>query len=514
MSFNEKLQYLRKANKLSQEQLADMLDVTRQAVSKWESGTTYPEMDKLITMCKIFKCSLDDLTNDEIVDIDINKKQTSNNFIGNLVNSIIDIIDKTVKMLRAMSATQIAGLLVALLFLGLFLCLLRIPFEVIEYGFYTIVHNLPNRAIAGALSGIFNMILDVAFFALYILAFVYIYKVAYLDKYEFVEKISVEEKKSEKSNKTVVEVTKEMSGTPVHPKENTLFCFLGGLLLWFLRIMVGFCTMPFIVTLVALFIVGTIAVSLMFEGIVYVGVLLGILFAIVLNVWVIELGCVFVFNKKASFKRLLWTFIIGLCGVGMSIGMIVMEFSSATFIDELPDSFESVTKKEEFAMNPNLVIEGHAYYREIDYVVDDALTDKVVVEATYYDDYTDVVLEKIGNNISYNFYYAREYAFTSKIWKNIKSDLANNTFRDYSDVHRVYLTIRSSEDNIVKIKDNTKKYMDDLRDKTYMEYASDYQYQITFYSDRVSELEDENEELKERVRELEDFKSRIQGVID
>ena len=54
MYFNEKLQKLRKEHKLSQEQLADMLDVTRQSVSKWESGTTYPEMDKLITMCKIF----------------------------------------------------------------------------------------------------------------------------------------------------------------------------------------------------------------------------------------------------------------------------------------------------------------------------------------------------------------------------------------------------------------------------------------------------------------------------
>ena len=71
MSFSEKLQALRKANKMSQEKLADLLDVTRQSVSKWESGQTYPEMDKLLAMCKIFKCSLDDLTNDEVTDIKV-----------------------------------------------------------------------------------------------------------------------------------------------------------------------------------------------------------------------------------------------------------------------------------------------------------------------------------------------------------------------------------------------------------------------------------------------------------
>lgn len=76
MKFSEKLVILRKQYQFSQEQLADMLDVSRQSVSKWESGQTYPEMDKLLSMCKIFKCSLDDLTNDEItVEEILNKKK-------------------------------------------------------------------------------------------------------------------------------------------------------------------------------------------------------------------------------------------------------------------------------------------------------------------------------------------------------------------------------------------------------------------------------------------------------
>ena len=48
MKFDEKLQKLRKASGMSQEVLADKLGVSRQAVSKWESGSSYPEMDKLI----------------------------------------------------------------------------------------------------------------------------------------------------------------------------------------------------------------------------------------------------------------------------------------------------------------------------------------------------------------------------------------------------------------------------------------------------------------------------------
>ena len=74
MNFSEKLQILRKEKKYSQEELAEMLDVTRQSVSKWESGQTYPEMDKLLAICKIFNCTLEELTNDEIKEVSSERK--------------------------------------------------------------------------------------------------------------------------------------------------------------------------------------------------------------------------------------------------------------------------------------------------------------------------------------------------------------------------------------------------------------------------------------------------------
>ena len=59
MSFSEKLMDLRRKSGLSQEQLADRLGVTRQSVSKWESGTAMPELVKLISLSDIFGVSVD-----------------------------------------------------------------------------------------------------------------------------------------------------------------------------------------------------------------------------------------------------------------------------------------------------------------------------------------------------------------------------------------------------------------------------------------------------------------------
>ena len=59
MTLGEKLSKLRKENNYTQEQLADVLGVSRQAISKWESNITYPETDKLIRISELFHCSLD-----------------------------------------------------------------------------------------------------------------------------------------------------------------------------------------------------------------------------------------------------------------------------------------------------------------------------------------------------------------------------------------------------------------------------------------------------------------------
>ena len=61
MEFNQKLQELRKQKGLTQEELAERLYVTRTAVSKWESGRGYPNLDSLKAISRLFNVSIDTL---------------------------------------------------------------------------------------------------------------------------------------------------------------------------------------------------------------------------------------------------------------------------------------------------------------------------------------------------------------------------------------------------------------------------------------------------------------------
>ena len=76
MSFAENLKQLRKEQHLSQEELAEILDVSRQAVSKWEQGSGYPEVEKLLLLSRQFHISLDSLLSTEIMPSDTKTTHT------------------------------------------------------------------------------------------------------------------------------------------------------------------------------------------------------------------------------------------------------------------------------------------------------------------------------------------------------------------------------------------------------------------------------------------------------
>ena len=79
MTFKEKLVKLRKLNGLTQDEFASAVGVSRQAVYKWESGQSYPEVSKLLEMKVIFNISIDDLLDDnyEVVVPEKKKKRVA-----------------------------------------------------------------------------------------------------------------------------------------------------------------------------------------------------------------------------------------------------------------------------------------------------------------------------------------------------------------------------------------------------------------------------------------------------
>ena len=123
MNFGENLQTLRKQNNYSQEDLADKLQVSRQAVSKWESGTGFPETEKLISICDLFDCSMDELVKGKI-SIDSNSEREAydsfmNKFSKSISLAIMLILIGTTLLLTVLGFNEdnnMLGIIVLLIF--------------------------------------------------------------------------------------------------------------------------------------------------------------------------------------------------------------------------------------------------------------------------------------------------------------------------------------------------------------------------------------------------------------
>lgn len=92
MEFNKKLQELRRQRGLTQEELAESLYVSRTAISKWESGRGYPNIESLKTIAKFFSVTLDDLlSTDEVLTIAEEDSKRKTTHFRDLAFGLMDI---------------------------------------------------------------------------------------------------------------------------------------------------------------------------------------------------------------------------------------------------------------------------------------------------------------------------------------------------------------------------------------------------------------------------------------
>lgn len=92
MEFHEKLQQLRKQKGLTQEELAEILFVSRTAISKWESGRGYPNIDSLKAIAKFYAVTVDSLlSGEEVLDIAQKEQRKTESHLCELVSAMLDI---------------------------------------------------------------------------------------------------------------------------------------------------------------------------------------------------------------------------------------------------------------------------------------------------------------------------------------------------------------------------------------------------------------------------------------
>lgn len=148
MEFNEKLQELRKQKNLTQEELAQKLFVSRTAVSKWESGRGYPNIESLKAISKFFCVTVDELlSGDELLSIseEDNKKKEAR--LRDLVFGLLDISVVTLLFLPFFGQ-KTNGIIQSISLLSL----TDIP-SYLKTGYYAIVTIIP---VSGVLSLVFQ----------------------------------------------------------------------------------------------------------------------------------------------------------------------------------------------------------------------------------------------------------------------------------------------------------------------------------------------------------------------
>lgn len=121
MTLGEKISKLRTTNKMSQGDLAEKLNVSRQSISKWETNASVPELDKLVQLSDLFGLSLDDLVRSDELGTDDDREEDVHPPPPQQAQIVIQ---------HSLTTQKIVGFI--LLALGLLCCLLALFAESVQ----------------------------------------------------------------------------------------------------------------------------------------------------------------------------------------------------------------------------------------------------------------------------------------------------------------------------------------------------------------------------------------------
>ena len=504
--FSENLKKIRKDNNLSQEQLADELGVSRQAISKWESAVAYPEMDKIITLCEKFNLNIDDLLHKDIREVKGEEESKKN--LNKYVDDFLNFITNSINMFSNMSFKSKCKCLFEQFVIGTILLVICLIIGSIgDSLLYTILDIMPDRLFA-ILHSIFNFVYVLFAITSSVVIIVHIFRTRYLDYYEKIKKDVMEEntdndekledinkeEKIDKKNKILFKKNEDkiIIRDPKHSEYkfiNGLFKGIVGLIKFFV---VCFSVILF-VSLISLFCLFILSFLTIKTGLVFVGLLLAILSAAIINIVVILLSLNFIFNRKNDKKKMIWSFVISLIMIGIGSGLVLVGALDFEYIENDTDILK--TEYIEIDMKDDLIFGYH--YPEVEYV--ESNNDNIKIEYTI-NEYCEINHSNLSDKVIHI------WASCENPIKLVKEVISNFNEKKIVSINSQLKNIKiyTTKENIEILKKNYKNYTD-------IEVQT--QNTINFYENKINELQQKIDEYVEKEweyqEEINDLKDQI-----
>jgi len=440
MKFSDKLKKLRKDNNLSQERLADLLEVSRQAVSKWESGSSYPDMEKMKKMCKALNCTLEDLLDDGCIG------KSENNKI-NLVNSFNDflkIVTNTYNMFCAMRFKEKIKCILEMLLIAFILWIMsEVVFAVFNIFIFNLFLNIPK--IGSFIDVFFENVLVIVLVIIDVIIFIHLFKIRYLEYYVTVEDQSVVTKTLEDPiNEAKFSKERVIIRDPKH-SSSTFLNVLATIVIAIIKFMAFFLIIPFVL----LFILFTVVIFLLFcylkYGVIFLTAIVGVLGLLGIAYIFIKLLYNFIFSRKQNFKRIFILFISSLILLGAGIGLTLGIYMTFDEVNDLTKEFQTnqivhIEMTKDTVLNSNNIV----------YNIDDSVKD-IRLESKY--------IKYSTSNPEGQVWYIYSYQDTDRLLKLLAYDVKNKNKRDYNKLFESKINVTVSKKNYDILKDNYSNYL-------------------------------------------------------
>lgn len=489
--FSENLKKIRKDHNLSQEQLADEIGVSRQAISKWESSAAYPEMDKIIILCDKFNLNIDDLLHKDIREI--KKEEESKKKLNTFIDDFLKYITDTVNLFSNMNMkSKLKCLFEQVIIIGLLFIISIIIITFSNSLFINLLGTLPNN-VNNFINDVLQFIIILFCILSSIIIVTHIFKTRYLNYYneskkeansnENSEKIDIDKTKNEEA--FITDKKKIIIRDPKHSE----YRFISGLfklIIFIIKILSLFLSLFFCLILICLFATFIISFLIYKTGIFFIGLLVTILSASVIDTILILIIFNFIFNRKNNKKKMIWGVIFSLIVLGIGSGMIFV----GTLNFEALSNNEGMLKTQSQELNMNDVVFVN-YYNDVKYIESDISNIKIEYQINKYCTSQSHIYE---NQVYIDVDCPNETKMIKEFIKNINDKRIIPINNEISN-----MKIYASKENIEILKNSAKEYY--KKDEILENYAkelselysriNDYEIKVSEYKSKIQSLENQ-----------------------